>query len=128
MDAPNPSAIPTAGAVGMRVRHLDRVTAYYRDTLGLTVQEHTRQVATLGVGGVALLELIRKPDALPDDSREAGLYHTAFLMPTRADLARWILHAAKNCVPYDLPRRPGRATVSKSIPTGRARSGAATVN
>ena len=49
MDAPNPSAIPTAasrapvhiGAVGMTVRDLDRLTAYYRDMLGLTVQEHT---------------------------------------------------------------------------------------
>src|SRR5262249_50048789 len=26
-------------------------------------------------------------------------YHTAFLMPTRADLARWILHIARNKVP-----------------------------
>jgi catechol 2,3-dioxygenase len=108
MDVPNPSAIPTAasrapvhiGAAAMMVRDLDRVTAYYRDMLGLTVQEHTRQVAILGVGGLALLELIHKPDPLPDDPREAGLYHTAFLMPTRADLARWILHAAKNRVPF----------------------------
>jgi catechol 2,3-dioxygenase len=106
MDAPNPSSFPTAasrapvhiGAVGMMVRDLDRLTAYYRDMLGLTVQEHTRQGAVLGVGGVALLELIHRPDALPDDPREAGLYHTAFLMPTRADLARWILHAGKNRV------------------------------
>ena len=108
MDAPNPSAIPTAasrapvhiGAVGMMVRDLDRVTTYYRDMLGLIVQERTRQAATLGVGGVALLELVHRPDALPDDPREAGLYHTAFLMPTRADLARWILHAAKSRVPF----------------------------
>jgi catechol 2,3-dioxygenase len=107
MDAPNPSAVPTAasrapihiGAVGMMVRDLDRLVAYYRDMLGLTVQEHARQVAILGVGGVALLELVHRPDALPDDPREAGLYHTAFLMPTRADLARWILHSAKNRVP-----------------------------
>ena len=108
MDAPNPSAIPAAasrapvhiGAVGMMVRDLDRVTAYYRDMLGLTVQKHTRQVAILGVGGVTLLELIHRPDALPDDPREAGLYHTAFLMPTRVDLARWILHAAKGRVRF----------------------------
>jgi catechol-2,3-dioxygenase len=39
----------------------------------LTVQEHTRQVAKLGVGGVALLELIHRPDAMPDDPREAGV-------------------------------------------------------
>ena len=83
----------------MAVRDLDRLTAYYRDMLGLTVQEQTGQVARLGTGGVTLLELVHRPDALPDDPREAGLYHTAFLMPTRVDLARWILHAAKNRVP-----------------------------
>jgi catechol 2,3-dioxygenase len=107
MEAPSPSAVPTAasrapvhiGAVGMMVRDLDRLTAYYRDMLGLTVREYTPHVAILGAGGVTLLELIHKPDALPDDPREAGLYHTAFLMPTRADLARWILHVAKNRVP-----------------------------
>ncbi len=107
MDAPNPSGIPTAasrepihiGAVGMTVRDLDRLTSYYRDLLGLTVQERTRDVARLGVDGVTLLELSHRPDAVPDDAREAGLYHTAFLMPTRADLARWILHVAKNRVP-----------------------------
>jgi catechol 2,3-dioxygenase len=107
MDAPNPSAMPTAasrapvhiGGAGMMVRDLDRLTAYYRDALGLTVQERTRHAATLGAGGVALLELTERADALPDDPSDAGLYHTAFLMPTRADLARWILHAAKTRVP-----------------------------
>jgi catechol 2,3-dioxygenase len=48
---------------------------------------------------VPLLHLEAAPDANPDDSREAGLYHTAFLMPTRADLARWILHVARSRVP-----------------------------
>ena len=36
---------------------------------------------------------------ISDDAREAGLYHTAFPMPTRADLARWILHVARHKVP-----------------------------
>jgi catechol 2,3-dioxygenase len=106
VDAPNPSSIPTAasreplhiGAVGMVARDLDRMTAYYRDLLKLTA-ERTEQGARLGVDGVTLLELIHKPGALPDDNCEAGLYHTAFLMPTRADLAGWILHAAQTRVP-----------------------------
>ena len=107
MDAPNPSAAPTfanrtplrIGTVGMAVRNLELLTAYYRDMLGLTVLERTKDSVRLGAGGVALLELNHKPDALPHDPREAGLYHTAFLMPTRADHARWITHVAKNRVP-----------------------------
>jgi catechol 2,3-dioxygenase len=63
------------------------------------VLERGKDSATLGAGGVPLVRLEHRPDARPDDPRTAGLYHTAFLMPTRADLARWILHAAHNKVP-----------------------------
>jgi catechol 2,3-dioxygenase len=107
MDAPNPSATPTfasrtplhVGAIGLKVRDLDRLTHFYRDVLGLSVLDRRKDGATLGAGGAVLVELEHRPDAKPDDSREAGLYHTAFLMPTRADLARWILHVARNKTP-----------------------------
>ena len=107
MDAPNPSALPTfanrtplrIGTVGLVARDLDKLTSYYRDLLGLTVQERTDKVAKLGVGGVTLIEIEHRPDALPDDQSTAGLYHTAFLMPTRQDHARWIMHIAKNRTP-----------------------------
>jgi len=106
MDAANPSATPTLasrtplhiGAIGLKVRDLDRLTDYYRDVLGLSVLDRSREGATLGAGGVALVHLEHQPHARPDDTRTAGLYHTAFLVPTRADLARWILHVARNKV------------------------------
>jgi catechol 2,3-dioxygenase len=107
MDAPHPSAQPTfanrtplhIGAVGLIARDLNRLADFYRDLLGLSVLERTDRIARLGVGATMLLELEHRPDALPDDPATAGLYHTAFLMPTRADHARWILHIAKNRVP-----------------------------
>jgi catechol 2,3-dioxygenase len=107
MDAPNPSATPTfasrtplhIGAIGLRVRDLERLTGFYRDALGLSVLDRRPDGAVLGAGGAALVHLEHKSDAKPDDSRTAGLYHTAFLMPTRGDLARWILHVARNKVP-----------------------------
>jgi catechol 2,3-dioxygenase len=107
MDAANTSAIPTfasrtplhIGAVALKVRDLDRLTAYYRDALGLAVLDCSASGATLGAGGVPLLHLEHAPGAKPDDTRTAGLYHTAFLMPTRGDLARWLLHAAQKRVP-----------------------------
>ena len=62
--------------------------------------ERTGRLARLGTaGGVTLLELEHRPDAKPDDERTAGLYHTAFLMPTRDAHARWILHIAHNRTP-----------------------------
>ena len=107
MDAANPSATPTfasrtplhIGAVGLIARDLDRLADYYQNLLGLSMLERTSKLARLGVNGVTLIEIEHRPDAKPDDERTAGLYHTAFLMPTRQDHARWILHIARNRVP-----------------------------
>src|SRR6267154_4952119 len=107
MDAPNPSATPTfasrtplhIGAIALRVRDLDRLVGFYRDVLGLAVLDRGKDGAALGAGGVPFVHLEHRSDAKPDDTREAGLYHTAFLMPTRGDLARWVLHVARNKVP-----------------------------
>jgi catechol 2,3-dioxygenase len=107
MDALNPSAQPTfanrtplhIGGVGLFVRDLELVTVFYRDVIGLTILSRDQQKARLGIDGITLVELEHRPDTPPDDGRSAGLYHTAFLMPTRADLARWVLHVARHHVP-----------------------------
>jgi catechol 2,3-dioxygenase len=80
------------GAIGLVVRDLDRAAHFYRDAVGLAVLERGASAAALGVDGAALLHLEHRPDARGDDARQAGLFHAAFLMPTRADLARWYLH------------------------------------
>jgi catechol 2,3-dioxygenase len=106
MDAPNPSASPTfanttplrIGAVGLKARDLARLTDFYENAIGLQVIDRDAKTARLGAGGVTLLELEAAPGATPDDPRTAGLFHTAFLQPTREDLARWLVHAARNRV------------------------------
>ena len=87
------------GMVTLRVRDLDKVANYYRDAIGLTVMQRSATSARLGSGGVALLDLERREGAAREARNAAGLYHTAFLMPTRKDLARWLVHAAKNRIP-----------------------------
>jgi catechol 2,3-dioxygenase len=87
------------GQVTLRVRNLDLVADYYRDAIGLTVMQRTPTGARLGAGGVPLLDLSRRANAPAEARNAAGLYHTAFLMPTRKDLARWLVHAASNKVP-----------------------------
>jgi catechol 2,3-dioxygenase len=106
MDAPNPSSTVTfanrtplrIGAVGLKARDLARLTDFYSQAIGLQVLDRDSKTARLGAGGVTLLELEHAPAATPDDPRTAGLYHTAFLQPTRADLGRWLVHAAQNRV------------------------------
>src|SRR5436305_4626522 len=106
MDAPNPSSHVTfanrtplrIGSVGLKARDLSRLSDFYSQALGLQVIDRDSKTARLGAGGITLLELEAAPDANPDDPRTAGLYHTAFLQPTRADLGRWLAHAARNRV------------------------------
>jgi catechol 2,3-dioxygenase len=107
MDAITPSANVTfssrtplhIGAVGLIVRDLDKVADFYRDVIGLEVKERTDGVVRLGAGDATLVELTHRRDAKPDDPRSAGLFHTAFLMPTRRDLAQWVVQAARERVP-----------------------------
>ena len=107
MDAQNPSATVTfanrtplrVGAVGLKARDLSRLTDFYSSAIGLQVIDRDSKTARLGAGGVTLLELEAAPNASPDDPRTAGLYHTAFLQPTRGDLARWLVHVARTRVP-----------------------------
>ena len=87
------------GMVTIRVRKLEVIADYYRDVLGLAVMERSATGAVLGVGGVRLLALEARPDAANETRNSAGLYHTAFLMPTRKDLARWLVNAANHRVP-----------------------------
>jgi catechol 2,3-dioxygenase len=106
MDAQNPSSTVTfanrtplrIGAVGLKARDLSRLTDFYSTAIGLQVIDRDAKTARLGAGGVTLLELEAAPTATPDDPRTAGLYHTAFLQPTRQDLGRWLVHAARNRV------------------------------
>ena len=79
--------------VGLKARDVEALASFYRDVVGL--QELSRDGTTITLGSPArpLLVLERDPAARPDDPRSAGLFHTAFLMPSRADLGRWINHA-----------------------------------
>lgn len=85
-----PLAMPM-GAVELAVRDLDRSVRFYRDVLGMRVHALAAREAALGSEEV-LLRLRSEPDARPRSRGEAGLFHVAYLVPTRADLGRAIRH------------------------------------
>ena len=95
--APRLPADTTLGPVALTVADLERSLAYWRDEIGLEVQDRADGRATLGVPGTALLELEEVPGAPPADGY-SGLFHVALLVPERADLARWLAHAARDGV------------------------------
>lgn len=87
------------GEVALRAKDIGLLRQYYSAMLGLSVITEGADRVTLGAGGAPLLTLISRPDAEPEASGQAGLYHTAFLMPDRADLARWLVHVARSQIP-----------------------------
>jgi catechol 2,3-dioxygenase len=99
--APATAAIPPAtrmGPVHLTVAALDRSIAYYKESIGLRVHARDGDRVRLGTGGEDLLVLDELPGAPPAHGH-SGLYHFALLVPERADLARWLAHAARERVP-----------------------------
>lgn len=85
--------------VGLKVRDADNVAGYYKKILGLAELSRSPNLLVLGAGGKPLMEITQSNSAREDDPRSAGLYHTAFLLPSRPDLARWTRFAIDERIP-----------------------------
>jgi len=81
------------GKVTLTVNDLGKVSDYYAQVVGLHVLARDGQSALLGSHGQTLLELREDKAARRASPREAGLFHTAFLLPSRADLGAWLRRA-----------------------------------
>lgn len=86
------------GHVHLVVNDLDRVSAFYQDVLGFRVHRREADMVALGAGGEDLLRLTARRDARYY-RRAGGLYHTAFLVPNRVDLAQWLRRIAETETP-----------------------------
>jgi catechol 2,3-dioxygenase len=89
------------GQVHLVVTDLPRVSDFYQRIIGLKSIEKSPSGEILGAGGRPLLTLTTEKDAARAPRNAAGLFHTAFLVPSRQELARWVAHAAGNDMPLD---------------------------
>lgn len=87
------------GRVTLTVNDLDRVRSFYENAVGLHLLRKDGESAELGTQSQVLLELRRDTGARQRSRQEAGLFHTAFLLPERSDLARWTRHAIETRTP-----------------------------
>jgi catechol 2,3-dioxygenase len=87
--------------VGLKARDADALATFYRTVVGLEELNRDGEIITLGAKGRPLLVIEADQSAKPDDPKSAGLFHTAFLLPSRADLGRWIKHAIANQIRID---------------------------
>jgi catechol 2,3-dioxygenase len=75
------------GTVALTVPDLGRAAPFYRDLLGLTYRRQADGTAWLGTAERDLVMLVEEPGAQPP-GRATGLYHQAFRLPSRLELAR----------------------------------------
>ena len=101
------SLVPASTRIGrtaLLVSDLDEMIEFYRDVVGLTIQTASATSATLGADETPLLVLDQDADAPPRHREQAGLFHNAFLVPSRAALGaaldrihdRWELTGASD--------------------------------
>lgn len=83
------------GSVTLITRDLVGLARFYRTVVGLATVSQGADVIRLGMGAAVMLELRHDPAARPWRPQEAGLFHTAFLLPSRGDLGAWLVHAAE---------------------------------
>lgn len=83
------------GVVTLAVADLDRMLAFYQGALGLNVLAHDRGTAILGRQGRPVLILDQDGTLAHAPATAAGLYHTAFLFPSAAELASVVYSVAR---------------------------------
>lgn len=89
------------GRAHLVVRDLETMAGFYEQALGLKRFEQSASGVELGAGDRVLLTLTTRGDAAPAPRNAAGLFHNAFLMPDRAELAHWLAHAAHLGLQFD---------------------------
>ncbi|MDN7239074.1 VOC family protein [Listeria monocytogenes] len=91
------------GEVVLNVGHLKEMAGFYQEVIGLKLLEENEGMVRLGESGSdeALLVLKKIDNAVVPEVPRIGLFHTAFLLPTRESLADVLLHLAKSGYPID---------------------------
>ncbi|MFJ6416571.1 VOC family protein [Paeniglutamicibacter sp. NPDC091659] len=89
------SADLAMGTVMLKVGDMKNMSGYYQKALGLEVVSESAQGVGLGRQGLELVHLSEGKGLNLPGRGEAGLFHTALLFDTQADLAATVLSAAQ---------------------------------
>lgn len=81
-------------SVALKVRDLDKMIEFYRRVLGFHLINEENDMAIMGIGSQRkkLLGLIKEPEGKEGSNTLTGLYHVAFVLPTREEFALFIKH------------------------------------
>jgi catechol 2,3-dioxygenase len=89
------------GHVNLKVENLDRSLQYYQEVIGFDILERTSTTAKLTTDGkTSILSLEQPENVIPKQGRTTGLYHFALLLPTKSDLANFVVHLSEKGVRF----------------------------
>lgn len=80
------------GTATLNVKNLEKMTEFYESVVGLDVLNGTFSEVHLGVKEDERPLLTLKKANNNEQQRKAGLYHIAYLLPTREDLSSFLKH------------------------------------
>jgi catechol 2,3-dioxygenase len=90
------------GAVHLRVRDLERATAFYEEVLGFSVVGDDGVIASLGAQDERPLLVLHSAPHGPDrPPGSTGLFHVAFRLPARSDLGGMIVRVRNHEWAFD---------------------------
>ncbi|MGX6962873.1 VOC family protein [Vagococcus xieshaowenii] len=88
--------------VYLNVKNLDNMATFYEKAIGLSIISKTDSQISLGIqADQTTLIVLEQIDGGLRSQTEAGLYHTAFLLPTRSDLANYLIFASQHNIPLE---------------------------
>ncbi|RPF54072.1 VOC family protein [Aquisalibacillus elongatus] len=86
--------------ISLNVTDIERSVMFYRDVLGMNLLSHTIQRAVFSFEGeTPVLTIVQPDDVKTLDRGKTGLFHIAYLVPSRSDLADVVYYFWKNQLP-----------------------------
>ena len=85
------------GQVRLTIEDLDRSLKFYQEIMGFAILDRTDTTANLTADGKTSILKLEQPEGIqPKQARTTGMYHFALLLPTRKDLANFVIHLSEN--------------------------------
>ena len=78
--------------VALKVKDIDKMTDFYKKILGMKVRKQEKELTELGTDRDTLLILKTNKEINYRKPETANLYHIAYLLPERTDLAVFLKH------------------------------------